>query len=285
MAETVLAVLTPEGPVLREAAGPVLRADDLGVLRGESVFETARVVAGRPTFLPAHLARLARSASRLAIPLPTGWEELAALAVGAYGPGDGVLRLICTKGPPDGQPLALALVTPVPAETIRGREQGVRAITLTLGIDAGVRARSPWLLGGVKATSYAVNMASLRHAQAEGADDVIWVSTDGEVLEAPTSTVAWVMAGRLVTPPAGDVGILPGTTLDVVLGLCDELGTPYDIRTGTLVELASADEVLMMSSVRGLAPVTELDGRFLGVGPVTAALRAAFEARVRELSG
>jgi 4-amino-4-deoxychorismate lyase len=129
----------------------------------------------------------------------------------------------------------------------------------------------------VKATSYAVNMASLRHAQAEGADDVVWVSTDGEVLEAPTATVGWVTDGRLLTPPSGDVGILPGTTADIVLGLCDQIGAAHEVRRGTVDELQRADEVLMMSSVRGVAPVTELDGRSLGIGPVTAALRDAFE--------
>src|SRR4051812_37719362 len=42
MAETVLALLTPEGPMLVDPATPVLRADDFGVVRGESVFETTR---------------------------------------------------------------------------------------------------------------------------------------------------------------------------------------------------------------------------------------------------
>ncbi|MBK5307560.1 MAG: aminotransferase class IV [Frankiaceae bacterium] len=277
MANTVLAVLTPDGPELRDATAPVLRADDLGVLRGESVFETARVAAGKPAFLEAHVTRLGRSAERLAIALPNGWEELSALAVSAYAGSDGVLRLVCSKGPPNGTPVGFALVTEVPPETVRGREHGVRAITLTLGVAAGIRAQSPWLLGGVKATSYAVNMASLRHAQAEGADDVVWLSIDGEVLEAPTSTVAWVTGGRLITPPAEEVSILPGTTLHEVLRLCDQRGVAYEQRRGTADELATADEVLMMSSVRGIAPVTELDGRSLGVGPVTEKLRDAFE--------
>jgi 4-amino-4-deoxychorismate lyase len=273
----VLALLDPAGgePVLADPTVPVLRADDFGVVRGESVFETLRIAGGRVHFVEAHLARLARSAQRLAIELPPGWARLVEVAVGAYRRPDGVLRLTCSKGPPGGVPVGFALVSEVPADTIRGREEGVRAITLTLGVTAGVRATSPWLLGGVKATSYAVNMASLRHAQAEGADDVVWVSTDGEVLEAPTSTVAWVKDGILVTPPAGDVAILPGTTADVVLGLHEGR---FEVRRGTVDELAVADEVLMMSSVRGVAPVVELDGRHLGIGPVTAQLRSAFEA-------
>jgi 4-amino-4-deoxychorismate lyase len=269
MTETVLAVLSPEGPRLLDPTAPIVRADDLGFLRGESVFETARIVGGKPAYLDAHLARLARSAARVAIDLPGGWEDLAQAAVRAYGAPDGVLRLVCTKGG-----VGLALATPVPAETIRGREQGVRAITLTLGVSAEVRSTAPWLLGGVKSTSYAINMATLRHAAEQGVGDAIWISSDGFVLEAPTSTVAWVKEGRLTTPPA-ELGILPGTTLDVALGLLD---VPHEVRRGTAAELAAADEVLMLSSVRGVAPVTELDGRALGTGPVTARLRESFEA-------
>jgi 4-amino-4-deoxychorismate lyase len=274
---TVLGVLGPDGPRIVDPTAPVLRADDLGVLRGESVFETMRITGGAPRFVDAHLRRLDRSARRVAIDLPTGWEALIGSVISAYDAPEGVLRLVCSKGAPGAGPTAFALVTPVPADTVRGREQGVRAITLTLGVASGVRAQAPWLLGGVKATSYAVNMASLRHAQAEGVEDAIWISSDGEVLEAPTSTVAWVKDGVLVTPPADEVAILPGTTADVALGL---LETPYEIRRGRVDELHEADEVLMLSSVRGVAPVIELDGRSLGTGPVTAALRAAFEAEL-----
>src|SRR5581483_9809193 len=49
---------------------PVLHADDEGVLRGRSVFETLRVYGGRPFMLDAHLARLAASAARLRLPAP-----------------------------------------------------------------------------------------------------------------------------------------------------------------------------------------------------------------------
>lgn len=252
---------------------PVLRADDLGVLRGESVFETLRIGAGRPAFLDAHLERLAESARRLDIPLPRGWHELAEKA--AAGVDDGVLRLVCSKGAPGSGPVAFALVTAVPEETRLGGEQGVSAITLTLGVSAAQRAEAPWLLGGVKATSYAVNMASLRHARTEGAEDVIWVSTDGQVLEAPTSTVGAVMDGVLVSPPA-QVGILPGTTLGAVRDL-----VPFEQRPLDVDELRSADEVLLMSSVRGVAPVVRLDGAARACGPVTARLRAGYEAAVR----
>ena len=275
MPETVLAVLGPHGPTLADPTAPLLPPNDPGVVRGESVFETLRIAGSRPVFLDSHLRRLVRSAARLELPLPDGWPELVELAVGSWPLPDGALRLICSRGG-----VAYALVTEVPAEALRGREHGVRAVTLSLGVPAGLRAEAPWLLGGVKSTSYAVNMAALREARRAGADDAVLVSSDGEVLEAPTATVAWVSAGTLVTPPPDGVGILPGTTMEVVLQLCDELALPYDVRRGTVAELLEADEVLMTGSVRGVAPVVRLDGRELGIGRRTVQLRDAFEERV-----
>lgn len=275
---SVLALLE-DPPRLVDPTTPVLRADDLGVARGESVFETLRLAGGRPAFLDLHLARLTRSAERVGIALPPGWERLALTAAEAYGEADGMLRLTCSKGPAGGAPVGFALASPIAAETVRGREQGVAVVTLSLGIPADLRASAPWLLGGVKSTSYAVNMASIRASEAQGAQDAIWVSLDGQVLEAPTSTVAWVTGGVLVTPPAEEIGTLPGTTAHVALGLSP---VPVDVRRGTVEELHAASEVLLLSSVRGVAPVVRLDGRELPIGPVTLALQAAFECEVHQ---
>ncbi len=288
MPDPVLVLLDRGAPRLADPSAPVLRADDLGVLRGESVFETVRIAGGRPAFLAAHLRRLQSSADRLEIALPGGWVELVALALAHWPDADGILRLVCSKGPAPVGPGAVGpgavgpgavgfgLLTPMPAETVAARA-GVTAITLTLGVPAGLREGAPWLLGGVKSTSYAANMASQRHARDLGADDVVWVSSDGEVLEAPTSTVAWIAAGRLVTPPPS-VGILPGTTLQAVLDL--QL-VDADVRRGTVAELRAAEEVLLLSSGRGIAPVVRLDDVELGVGPVTQRLQDAFEAAVQ----
>ena len=245
------------------ATTPVLTADDLGVVRGESVFETMRVRGGRPCFLDEHLARMARSAARLEMALPDGFDELARRA--AEGVDDAGLRLTLTKGG-----VGFAVVFDVAASTVAGR-QGIRVVTLPLGIASGFRAGQPWALGGVKSTSYAVNMAAHRHAEHLGADDAIWTSTDGYVLEAPTSTVIALVDGRFVTPPP-ETGILPGTTLLA----CQRL-TRIDVQPLTVDALHGAEEVALLSSVRGVAPVVQLDGRDLGVRTETQVLAKAFE--------
>lgn len=262
---------------------PLLRADDLGVLRGEGVFETARAVAGRPFLLDEHLGRMAESARRvqLDLPAPERLTALAATALEAFGPGEASLRLVATKGP-DGAGVGqvFALVSPVGPATVRAREEGISAVTLTLGVTADVRLGAPWLLGGVKSTSYAVAMAALRAATEAGGEDAVYLSTDGEVLEAPTATVVVVVDGRPATPPEQTVGVLPGTTVGF-------FGASVERRRISEDELRAGPEVLLLSSVRGVVPVLELDGRPVGdgtVGPHGHEMRAAYEAAVAALA-
>jgi 4-amino-4-deoxychorismate lyase len=259
VADRVLAVL---GVGLRDPAAPLLRADDLGVLRGEGVFETALVRRRRAIALDAHLDRLAASAARLELALPprAQWEDTVATALGAWDDRDGVLRLVCSKGPDvGGAPVGYALLTTVPADLEAQRRDGVDAVTLTLGVAAGLRSGAPWLLGGVKSTSYAVNMAALRAARAAGAEDVVLVSADGQVLEGPTSTVVLAVRGALVTPPV-EVGILPGTTAAALFHAAIAAGVPTETRPVSVEELRAADAAWLASSVRLLVRLRSLDG-------------------------
>jgi 4-amino-4-deoxychorismate lyase len=297
---TVLITLDRDGEAIDvDPAAPLLRADDQAVLRGEAVLETLRAYAGRAFQLPEHLARMRVSAGRmdLAVPDTAAWRRLVDAACAAFEPVEGQLRLVATRGPrlPDGSPpggavggsgtggasgVAFALITEVPASNAQAREQGISAVTLSLGVTADHRRNAPWLLGDVKATSRAVPMAAMRAAQAAGSMDAIWVSSDGEVLEAPNSTVVIVVDGTLVTPPAEEVGILPGTTVRAVEALAGGIVE----RRITVDELRGAGEVMLLSSVRGVAPLVTLDGAPIGaatVGPVAAALRDALEEAVR----
>ncbi|GAB3968341.1 hypothetical protein GCM10027615_19960 [Plantactinospora veratri] len=145
--------------------------------------------------------------------------------------------------------------------------------TLPLGIAADARADRPWLLGGLKTTSYGLSEAARRWAAGNGVDDVLWTSTDGYALEGPTANLVWLTGGELCTVPAEQTGILPGVTADWLLRQVDDLGWTPTHRLVTPTELRAADGVWFTSSVRGLAEVRELDGVPLAASPHTAALR------------
>jgi 4-amino-4-deoxychorismate lyase len=245
---------------------PVLRADDEALLRGRAAFETIRVYQGKPFKLTEHLERLAASSERIGLPAVNRLEleELARQALEAAGAPDSILRLVWTP-----TPAALALVSELGDHYDGLRARGQRLISLR-----GIRAEEPWMLPGVKSTSYAVNMAAESEARRRGADDAVFVDASGIVLEGPTTNVWWRRERALFTPSL-DLGILAGVTRATVIELAGEAG--YRIEEGVyrLLELRNADEAFTSSSVREVMPVTELDGSPIGRGPAADELQAA----------
>jgi 4-amino-4-deoxychorismate lyase len=262
---------------------PVLYADDTALLRGQAAFETLRVYAGRPFRLAEHLERLTFSATRIGLPgVPrTELEELAETALAAAETGECVLRFYWTGGREGSRrATALAMVSRLPAHYEELRVRGVHLISLQLGVDAALRASSPWLLGGVKSTSYAVNMAAEAEARRRGADDAVFLARDETVLEGPVTNIWWRNGSTLSTPTL-ELGILAGVTRSQILGSARALG--YSIEEGwfPLARLAGAEEAFTSSSVREIMPVVELDGRPVGdgrPGPAARALQQALRA-------
>jgi 4-amino-4-deoxychorismate lyase len=286
-------VTPPSGPLAVAVLGrgvvdpdvPVIHADDRGLLRGLAAFETLRVYARRPFALDEHLARLAASASRMHLEVPDA-AALAALAheaIEAAGVADGTLRLTLTGGREGGHPVGLAIVGALPGDLDTLRASGISVISLRLGTDPRARQDAPWLLTGVKSTSYAVNMAAHEEAARRGAGDAIFVAADGTVLEGPTTNVWW-RDGRTLRTPALDLGILAGVTRAWVMRLAPDLG--YEIAQGwyPLRDLAEADEAFTSSSVREIMPIVRLDDAPIGPGqPGEAA--ALLHAALRRAAG
>jgi 4-amino-4-deoxychorismate lyase len=245
---------------------PVLRADDEALTRGRAAFETIRVYGGRPFKLAEHLDRLAGSAERIGLPDVNRLEleELAHQALEAAGAPDAVLRLYWTP-----TPVALALVSELADHYDALRARGQRLISLR-----GIRADEPWLLPGVKSTSYAVNIAAEDEAKRHGADDAVFVDASGIVLEGPTTNIWWRRGVTLFTPSL-DLGILAGVTRAAVLELAQAAGYPVEEGQFPLTELAAADEAFTSSSIRELMPATELDGRPIARGPAADELQTA----------
>lgn len=250
---------------------------DLAVTRGDGVFESIAVIRGEFIALDAHLARLAHSAAMLDLPAPelAAFEAAARAGVEAHASEPELLvKLVYTRGleaPTDARPGPSAWVQVMSgADHSAARTTGISVVTLDRGYRHDVAQTSPWLLQGAKTLSYAVNKAVLREAARRGADDVIFVSSDGVVLEGPTSTVL-VRHGGVFRTPRTDLGILAGTTQALVFDALAGLG--FDTAEAVIPpeELAAADAIWLLSSGRLVAPVRELDGRSI---PVDTALTA-----------
>ena len=255
-----------------DAAAPALSVGELSTQRGDGVFESIGVIDAHAQEVVPHLERLAHSARLCDLPVPhqEQWRQAVAVAAAECGEGEWVIKLILSRGVEHG-PTPTAWVTAARAADFSAvRVDGIRVVTLDRGYDLHVAERAPWLLLGAKTLSYAVNMAALREAHRRGADDAIFLSSDGFVLEAPTASLVLRVGERFVTP-APNGGILHGTTQLSVYEHLSARGFEVGYAEIPASDLVKADAAWLVSSVRLAAPVTAVDGTAL---PVDAALTA-----------
>jgi branched-chain amino acid aminotransferase len=287
---------------LLPADGRHVSAFDRGFQLGDGVFETLRARGGRATELDEHLARLHHSAAGLGIPLPDGADPiiragLAGLlrAEGLDGPdGDASVRITVTRGAfrsrgllPVGEHVAPTVAIqawPVPPPPADHLERGIHLIASRVRRDP----ESP--LAALKTTSRADYVYARLEARHAGADDALFLTSDGHLSEATSANLFIVRGadGRRGTAelatPAIACAILPGTTRSWLLGWADRVGLRPTETWLTTRDLLDAGEAFVCSSVAGVLPVTRFEGEAIGdgaPGPWTARARAAREAFIR----
>ena len=277
---------------LLPADAPHLSAFDRGFQLGDGVFETLRARGGRPTELPEHVARLGRSAGGLAIELPYDMEARLRAAItellaaeGLDGPaGDASVRITVSRGvivtrgllphgagPPPTIVVQAWPVVPPPADHL---ERGLHLVASAVRRDP----ESP--LVALKTTSRADCVFARLEARAAGADDALFLTTDGFLSEATTANIFLVRRGELATP-APACAILPGTTRAWLLRWAAGVGLGAHEGWLTTRDLVEADEAFISSSVAGVLPVTRFAGAPVGdgrPGPWTLRARAEREA-------
>ncbi len=291
---------------------------DRGFQLGDGVFEALRARRGVPIELEGHMARLHAGIAVLAFGLPfgddviaagisellaaEGWDGVGPLAEpgepgepgadssapavaaasAGVAPGDAVLRITVTRGfdpargvaPKSGGTASVAIQAwPLTPPAARVLQEGERFVTSVVRRDAD----SP--ISGIKTTSRAELVYARLEAERAGADDAIFLTTDGRITEATTSNVLVIRDDECATPRLG-TGLLAGTTRAWLVEHGDAVGLRMVQRDIRLEEAFAADELAICASIGGVIPVTLLDGRKVGdgrPGPRTLAMRRARE--------
>ncbi|PTL73579.1 aminodeoxychorismate lyase [Rathayibacter caricis DSM 15933] len=260
MTSPVLVEIDDSGTaVLRDPSNGLVAVDEPGYLRGDGVFETLAVLRGRPHGLDEHLSRLEASAAAvdLALPPRVAWTAAVALAVAEHDAVDDLsVRLVASHRASAARCTVRAEPT---ADASALRRDGVAVVVLDRGYPSGAQEAAPWLLGGVKSTSGAVTRAALREAHRRGADDVVWRTSDGLLLEGATSSLVLLTGGALLTPSAGS-GILDGTTVARILDIGTGRGLETARRELPAAALGGADSAWLVSSTRRAVPIRSVDG-------------------------
>ena len=259
------------------AADASVSAFDRGFQLGDGVFETLRARGGRPAELAEHLARLDRSATGLAIELPSdlgdrishGIAELLAADRLDAPTADASIRITVSRGtffgrgllPPTEHPPATIViqawaVQPVPRDHL---EAGLHLIA------SSVRRDPENPLSTLKTTSRADYVYARIEAREAGADDALFLTVDGFLSEATSANIFLIRADELATPGLASA-ILPGTTRDWILRWASEVGLQPREGWLTTRDLHDADEAFLSSSVAGILPVTRFAGEPIGAG-------------------
>ena len=151
---------------------------------------------------------------------------------------------------------------------------------------AGVRAITGpdirWARCDIKTTALLANVLLRQDAAEAGAGELIMLR-DGFVTEGSGSSVIIVEGGVLISRPNGPE-ILPGTTIRLVREVAAQGGFGYREEAISESRLRAADEVWLTAALRGVAPVTHIDGQPVGdgtPGPVWRVVAQGYELRKR----
>lgn len=251
---------------LLPASEATISVFDRAFAYGDALFETLKVLGGRPVFFGEHFKRLKQGMETAGFDNIPEFDEVRRQCLELAGANEvnrGRLRLQISRGAPqtgqaggfDPAP-GLKPTVLVTCEEFSGYpeelyQNGIECITVP--VNRGVYA-------SLKSTSMLPLVLARQEMRAAGAGEVILTSGHGRMLEGAFTNVFFFDGGSLVTPP-GDEPILGGVTRAKAIGIAAEMGMPVDYRSLLPDELnPEATSAFLTSSLLGVCPVKSIDG-------------------------
>lgn len=248
---------------------------DRGLLYGDGLFETIRFTRGTAPLWARHMRRLGEGCARLGMSPP----EVIRLADEAQrvlaGAGDAVVRITLTRGQgergyaPPASPRTTRIVAahPVPAIPADWYRHGIRVRS------CGLRLAPQPHLAGIKH----LNRLDQVLARAEWSDvDVVeglMFDPDDHLISATAANVFGVQDGVLVTPALDRCGVAGVLRAELLQAFPQAV-----VKAVERDEAMRMDEIFVCSSVRGVLPVREWDGRTFHIGDATRTAQAHWRA-------
>ena len=258
-------------------AEAVVPVNDRGFMYGDGLFETLRVVNGRPFRMAQHLERMTRGADFLKIKPPFTPKELEKFArqlVEQNHLPEAILRVTLTRGPgtrgytPHGESQPTIVMTLHAAPSLEAHVEW-SLVTSSFRIPAS----DP--LSSFKTTSKILNVLARAEAAEKGADEALLINTNGEVAEAASGNLFWIYHDIVCTAPTGR-GVLPGITRAIVLEICQGLGLQTNKRVIKPEALRNSQGIFVTQSAFGIVPIVSFDGEPVMPSPLVDQISSAY---------
>ena len=250
---------------------------DHGFLFGDSIYEVVSTKYGKPCFLDEHLKRLFASASGISLKIPFSENEIKNLiqsTLDSVGNSESYIRIIVTRGvgevdiDPSScfKPNIIILVKDLPQIPDEKYSNGISVSLVSIK-----RNSCDSLNPAIKTGNYLNNILARVEASKMGAEDAIMMNLQGQLTEATTSNLFFVMDSQLLTPEK-KCGILSGITREKIIQLANESGMVLKEGIWLGEELLNADEIFLSGTVKKIMPVSILENHQVGSGrpgPIT----------------
>jgi len=250
---------------------------DHGFLFGDSIYEVVSTKYGKPCFLDEHLERLFASASGISLKIPFSENKIKnqiQSTLDSAGNSESYIRIMVTRGVGEVdidpsycfKPNTIILVKELPQIPEDKYSDGISVSLVSIK-----RNSRDSLNPAIKTGNYLNNILARVEASKTGAEDAIMMNSWGQLTEATTSNLFFVVDGQLLTPEK-KCGILSGITREKIIQLANERGMVLKEGIWLGEELLKADEIFLSGTVKNIMPVSILDNRPVGngkPGPIT----------------
>ena len=250
---------------------------DHGFLFGDSIYEVVSTKYGKPCFLDEHLERLFASASGISLKIPFSENEIRnqiQSTLDSAENSESYIRIIVTRGVGEldidpsycFKPKIIILVKDLPQIPTEKYSKGISVSLVSIK-----RNSRDSLNPAIKTGNYLNNILARVEASKIGAEDAIMMNSLGQLTEATTSNLFFVINGQLLTPEK-KCGILSGITREKIIQLANENGMVLEEGIWPGEALLKADEIFLSGTVKNIMPVSILDNRPIGngkPGPIT----------------
>ena len=253
---------------------------DRGFLFADAVYEVSTVLAGKLIDNKAHLRRLARSLSELAMVAPCSDESILEAQhklIELNSVQEGLLYLQVSRGVADRE---FYYPTNTPSSLVMFTQS--KSLLDNPAAQTGIKIISipdqRWARRDIKTVGLLAPCMGKQAAVEAGVNDA-WMVEDGFVTEGTSNNAYIVTSEKQIKTRQLGHEILSGITRDAVLRFANEAGYSVLEEAFTIEEALQAEEAFITSASTFVMPVVNIDGSDIGSGspgPVAKQLRKIY---------